>query len=103
MTDKIIKEYLSQEGIEFIQQSCKQEEVEQFGLAPEEIERIKAITPQQWVDMMRPLFSTPLITGNEVAGIFVTEEAKEEILKWGVDTDVEDLLEKTKIKYGKVQ
>lgn len=36
MTDRIIKEYLSKEGIKFIQQSCKQEEH-----TPEEIEKIK--------------------------------------------------------------
>lgn len=83
MTDKIIKEYLSQEGIEFIEQSCKQEEAEQ--LTPEEVERIKAITPQQWADMMRPLFCTPLITSEEVAGIFVTEEVRKELLEWGID------------------
>lgn len=75
---KELKEHLSKEGVEFIQQSCKQEE---FGLALEEIEEFKAITPQQWVDMMRPIFCTPVITNDEVAGIFVTEEVRKEILE----------------------
>jgi hypothetical protein len=94
MTDRIIKEHLSKEGVEFIQQACKQEEdligeavwtVKQ--LTPEEIEEFKAITPQQWVDMMRPLFSTPYF-GDEMKDIFVTEEVRKEILEWA--TEYED-------------
>lgn len=66
-----LKEHLSKEGVEFIQQSC----------SPEEIERIKAITPQGWVKIMYPVFCTPVITNDEVAGIFVTEEVRKEILE----------------------
>lgn len=79
-------EHLSKEGIEFIQQSCKQEEPQYLPYTNEDIERIKAITPQQWVDMMRPLFSTPYFS-EDVSNIFVTEEVKEEILRWGVYSD----------------
>lgn len=61
-----LKEHLSKEGIEFIQQSCKQEEC------------------------------APCLK-NEMYKVFVTEEAKEEILKWG--TDVEDLLLEHRVKY----
>lgn len=53
---KELKEHLSKEGIEFIQQTCKQEE------------------------------HAPCLK-NEMYKVFVTEEAKEEILKWGVDFD----------------
>lgn len=77
-------EHLSKEGIEFIQQSCKQEESQYLPYTNEDIERIKAITPQQWVDMMRPLFSTPYFS-EDVSNIFVTEEVKEEILRWGTE------------------